>query len=182
MSDREGVRKLMESSELKGGVKAVMQSMVELFSAQMFSWGWIHCDPHPGNVIIRANPSNPKKPQLVLLDHGLYVRVQEKFRTEWSTLWQGLLTADFEAVQNTTTKWGLGVPDLFASATLMRPVRLQRRDKEKMKKIEREHDEFRKMSQYEQSVKMKQKLRDFLVDTDRMPQELLFILRNMRCV
>lgn len=61
---------------LKGGVKAVMQTMVELFSAQMFNWGWVHCDPHPGNVIIREHPTKPGKPQLVLLDHGLYVRVE----------------------------------------------------------------------------------------------------------
>lgn len=44
---------------LKGGVKSIMKTMVELFSAQMFSWGWVHCDPHPGNIIIRPHPSNP---------------------------------------------------------------------------------------------------------------------------
>jgi len=33
---------------LKGGVKAIMQTMVDLFSAQMFEMGWVHCDPHPG--------------------------------------------------------------------------------------------------------------------------------------
>lgn len=36
------------STPLRGGVRSVMQIMVELFSAQMFSWGYIHCDPHPG--------------------------------------------------------------------------------------------------------------------------------------
>ena len=33
----------LPSHTLKGGVKAVMQTMVELFSAQMFNWGWVHC-------------------------------------------------------------------------------------------------------------------------------------------
>lgn len=37
-----------EEVRLKGGVKAIMQTMVDLFSAQMFQMGWIHCDPHPG--------------------------------------------------------------------------------------------------------------------------------------
>ncbi|EEB97901.1 hypothetical protein MPER_02684, partial [Moniliophthora perniciosa FA553] len=69
---------------MKGGVKFIMQTMVELFSAQMFSWGWVHCDPHPGNVIIRPNPQNPSIPQLALLDHGLYVRDKDEFRKEWS--------------------------------------------------------------------------------------------------
>lgn len=68
---------------LKGGVKAIMQTMVELFSAQMFTWGWVHCDPHPGNVIIRPHPSRPSIPQLVLIDHGLYVRVEEGGMRRW---------------------------------------------------------------------------------------------------
>lgn len=50
---------------------------VELFSAQMFDWGFVHCDPHPGNIIIRARPGSSlsskssstsvlREPQLVL--------------------------------------------------------------------------------------------------------------------
>lgn len=34
---------LLPAKPLQGGVKAVMQTMVELFSAQMFNWGWVHC-------------------------------------------------------------------------------------------------------------------------------------------
>lgn len=45
LSDRPGIRKLMGEEPdtrgrvLQGGVKAVMETMVELFSAAMFSWG-----------------------------------------------------------------------------------------------------------------------------------------------
>jgi aarF domain-containing kinase len=35
---------------------------------------------------------------------------------------------------------------------------------------------------YEQSVRMKERLKRFLVDTDKMPKELIFLGRNMRCV
>jgi len=66
LSDREAISRLMgegradylakingtgdrfEGVKLKGGVKAIMQTMVDLFSAQMFQMGRIHCDPHPG--------------------------------------------------------------------------------------------------------------------------------------
>jgi len=51
MSDKQGVIDLVTNEKLKGGVKAVMQTMVEMFSAQMFNWGWIHCDPHPGTFL-----------------------------------------------------------------------------------------------------------------------------------
>ena len=69
LSDRQAIRRLMGAREdanlieeqgkggkfeevrLKGGVSAVMQTMVDLFSAQMFEMGWVHCDPHPGKYI-----------------------------------------------------------------------------------------------------------------------------------
>src|SRR5882757_5961155 len=45
----------------KGGLglslKSVMTTMIDLFSAQMFLWGLVHCDPHPGNIFVRRLPS-----------------------------------------------------------------------------------------------------------------------------
>jgi aarF domain-containing kinase len=167
------------SKPLKGGVHAVMKTMVELFSAQMFDWGWVHCDPHPGNVIIRPNPSHPSLPQLVLIDHGLYVEVPEDFRKEWVALWRGMLEGDFKKVDAVTSNWGMGMPDLVASLTLMRPVILRRG-----RPIKRTGDEPQKeqkqQTQYETSVIMKQRLKGFLKDTDRMPKVLIFLTRNIR--
>lgn len=203
LSDRKGIAKLMgepeptslftsdfiestpleESSKLtykplKGGYKAIMQTMVELFSAQMFNWGFLHCDPHPGNVIIRPHPSKPNQPQFVLLDHGLYVQVSETFRKEWANLWKALLTGDYQTIKSTANGWGVGLPDLFASATLMRAhVSAQNRER-----FQKEMIEMQKLSEYEQSVRMKAKLKGFLIDTDRMPKALIFLMRNMRIV
>lgn len=44
LSDRSGIRKLMgesgtSSPAIQGGTKAVMKTMVELFSVAMFKWG-----------------------------------------------------------------------------------------------------------------------------------------------
>ncbi|TFK35821.1 ABC1 family-domain-containing protein [Crucibulum laeve] len=173
----------MPDKPLKGGVKAIMQTMVELFSAQMFDWGWVHCDPHPGNVLVRPSPKDPRHPQLVLLDHGLYVRVPEGFRREWVSLWRGMLSGDFKEVEKVTNAWGMGMPDLLASFTLMKPVILRRGRKQKSKEErEKEEKERKPMTQYEMSVKMKEKLKGFLTDTDRMPKVLIFLTRNMRMV
>ncbi|KAG6879184.1 hypothetical protein C0992_004542 [Termitomyces sp. T32_za158] len=180
----------MPTKPLRGGVKAIMQVMVELFSAQMFNWGWVHCDPHPGNVIIRPHPSKPTRPQLVLIDHGLYVSVEETFKRQWVELWKGMLAGDFESVEQITKQWGMGLPDLVASATLMKPTRLRRPDirkgetKEQSKRRrEREaafQEKMKNMSQYDLSVLMKKRLKEFLTDTDRMPKALIFLSRNMR--
>lgn len=63
--------------------KQTMDTATALFAAMTFKWGWIHCDPHPGNVLVRPNPSNPKQPQIVLIDHGLYIPLSEKFRQQY---------------------------------------------------------------------------------------------------
>ena len=167
---------------LKGGMKAVMQTMVELFSAQMFEWGWVHCDPHPGNVIIRPDPLRPDYPQLVLIDHGLYVEVPEDFKREWVLLWRGMLEGDFKKVEVVSKRWGLGMPDLFTSLTLMRPVILRKGRPSKKRNVDKAPKEQRQLTQYEMSVLMKERLKGFLIDTDRMPKVLIFLMRNMRMV
>jgi aarF domain-containing kinase len=174
---------IMPDKSLKGGVKTIMQTMVELFSVQMFEWGWVHCDPHPGNVLIRPSPSNPRRPQVVLLDHGLYVRVPEDFKREWVRLWRAMLVRDYEGVDAVTRGWGVGLPDLMASFTLMQPTILSRGRKKREKKVNDGQTEQKKpLTQYDMSVRMKAKLKEFLTDTDRMPKVLIFLSRNMRMV
>ncbi|OSX61911.1 hypothetical protein POSPLADRAFT_1070397 [Postia placenta MAD-698-R-SB12] len=182
LSDRRGIRRLMGEDDgadalprtrsLKGGVKTIMQTMVELFSAQIFEWGWVHCDPHPGNIIIRPHPAHPRRPQLVLLDHGLYVRLTREFQREYATLWKGLMTLDHDVVKGVAAQWGIGAPDIFASATLMRPVRFAGQEAENLENL----------SEYDRSVRLKEKLKSFLTDTDKIPKPLIFIGRNMRIV
>ena len=44
-----------------------------IFSEMIFLNGFVHCDPHPGNVLVnkvKGNKSNDF--EVVLLDHGLY--------------------------------------------------------------------------------------------------------------
>ncbi|PCH36739.1 ABC1-domain-containing protein [Wolfiporia cocos MD-104 SS10] len=187
LSDRRGIRRLMGEEDydtpaapssrptaLTGGVKSVMTTMVELFSAQIFDWGWVHCDPHPGNIIIRPHPENPTAPQFVLLDHGLYVRLTKDFQRQYATLWKGLMTLDLGVVKGVAEQWGIGAPDLFASATLMRPVRFADQDKDAQN--------FEDLDEYQRSVLIKEKLKSFLSDTDKIPKPLIFIGRNMRIV
>ena len=40
--------------------------------------------------------------------------------------------------------------------------------------------DFEQMNDYERGIAMKQKLKSFLTDTDRMPKQLIFVGRNMR--
>ena len=38
----------------------------------IFLRGFIHCDPHPGNVYVRRLKGGGGGAEIVLLDHGLY--------------------------------------------------------------------------------------------------------------
>lgn len=189
---KNGIPEGMYNVKLKGGMRAIMHTMVELFSAQMFDWGFVHCDPHPGNIIIRARPGSSlsskssstsvfRDPQLVLLDHGLYVTIRPTVKRQYASLWRALLTSDWDTIRNVTESWGVGEAGLFASAVLMRPVKIGRANGSSS--VEKANgDPNKELNAYEQSVRMKARLKRFLVDTDKMPKELIFLGRNMRIV
>lgn len=163
----------------KGGLgvstKEVMTTMVDLFSAQIFKWGVVHCDPHPGNIFIRRLPNG--KAELVLIDHGLYVYLKDDFRHQYGVFWKALMTFDNKTIKDVTAKWGIKSSDLFASATLLRPYEGgdEKLDAgmENMTSAEVSHA---------MHLKVKQGIRDMLADEDKWPKEIIFLGRNMRIV
>lgn len=48
---------------------ALSSKLGELYSHMIFKYGFVHSDPHPGNILINQND---KKLNVILLDHGLY--------------------------------------------------------------------------------------------------------------
>lgn len=159
--------------------REVMTTMVDLFSAQIFKWGVVHCDPHPGNIFIRRLPNG--RAELVLIDHGLYVYMSQKFRHEYGTFWKALMTFDNKTIGQVTEEWGIKAADLFASATLMRPYEGgdMRTHKGIMKELEGKTPGER---HYAMQQRMKQGIREILTDEEKWPKELIFIGRNMRIV
>ncbi|KAK6383314.1 hypothetical protein LTR65_010299 [Meristemomyces frigidus] len=160
-------------------LRPVMETMVGLFSAQMFLWGLVHCDPHPGNIFIRRLPSG--KPELVLIDHGLYIQMDPKFRREYALFWRSLMTFDNATIARITRdEWGINAPDIFASATLMRPY--EGGDGKTLADIRAMSQKEQKERQFEMQQKMRQGIKDILANQDKFPQELIFIGRNLRIV
>lgn len=166
----------------KGGLglsmKAVMGTMVDLFSAQMFLWGWVHCDPHPGNIFVRRQPNG--KPELVLIDHGLYIHMDPNFRHDYARFWKSLMTFDNKAITEIVGGWGIKSPDLFASATLMRPY--EGGDNSTSAAIKGLEGKDEATRRYEMQQRMRQGVRDILSDEKKWPRELIFIGRNLRIV
>lgn len=175
-------REAWKGADKKGGLglslKPVMTSMVDLFSAQMFLWGLVHCDPHPGNIFIRRLPNG--KPELVLIDHGLYITMEPKFRREYALFWRSLMTFDNDTIKEIALGWGIKAPDMFASATLMRPY--EGGDGKTLAEIRAMSKKEQRERQYEMQIKMRGMIKQVLGDTDLLPQELIFIGRNLRIV
>nr|XP_057933953.1 aarF domain-containing protein kinase 1 isoform X1 [Doryrhamphus excisus] len=91
-------------------VNEISQNLGKIYSEMIFIHGFVHCDPHPGNVLVRKCPKS-KKAEIVLLDHGLYQVLQPDFRMNYCRLWQALISGDMSGVERYSRKLGAG--DLY---------------------------------------------------------------------
>ncbi|XP_064368318.1 aarF domain-containing protein kinase 1 isoform X10 [Dromaius novaehollandiae] len=91
-------------------VNEVSRNLGKLYSEMIFVNGFVHCDPHPGNVLVKKCPASGKA-HIILLDHGLYQVLSESFRMDYCHLWQALIKADMKRVQKYSRRLGAG--DLY---------------------------------------------------------------------
>ena len=172
----EGATKINDREKIEQfgfSVKEVMDAMTNAFSAMIFSWGHVHCDPHPGNVLIRPNPSNPKKAQVVIIDHGLYIDLSSSFRRQYSELWRALFVMDVDTIEKIASSWGIANSNLFASATLLRPTTIKK-EKKSPEQIELEKNETDKVkSAHQAQNELKERLRTMLENEQLIPRELV---------
>uniref|UniRef100_A0A2N9GL70 ABC1 atypical kinase-like domain-containing protein n=1 Tax=Fagus sylvatica TaxID=28930 RepID=A0A2N9GL70_FAGSY len=107
----------------------VAKLVSQAFAEMIFKHGFVHCDPHEANLLVRPLPSSKRsilgkrKPQLVLLDHGLYKELDYYTRTNYAALWKALIFADAKAIKENSVKLGAGedLYALFAGILTMRP-------------------------------------------------------------
>lgn len=74
-------------------------------------------DPHEANLLVRPNPLNPSKPQLVLLDHGLYRELKDDFRRDYCYLWREIICGNKEGIHEYATRMNVG--ELFTLLAAM---------------------------------------------------------------
>ncbi|XP_049597016.1 aarF domain-containing protein kinase 1 isoform X4 [Syngnathus scovelli] len=91
-------------------VNQISENLGKMYSEMIFIHGFVHCDPHPGNVLVQKCPKS-NKTEIILLDHGLYQVLQPKFRINYCRLWQALIHRDMAGVERYSRKLGAG--DLY---------------------------------------------------------------------
>ncbi|KAI5968982.1 hypothetical protein CANMA_001978 [Candida margitis] len=162
--DGVSLTKKEELLEKKYNLALMMTQYIKLFGRQIFKYGFVHSDPHPGNLIARINDKG--KQELVLLDHGLYTTLPEKFRLQYNQLWKDLFLLNTNGIQEIALDWGIASPDIFATLVQLRPVRM-------MDKSKRNEKDTRDISDL---------FKDFIGDRSKFPKELTFVTRTMRMI
>lgn len=91
-------------------VNEISENLGKMYSEMIFVQGFVHCDPHPGNVLVRKCPRSHKT-EIILLDHGLYQVLEPSFRVNYCQLWLALIHGDMSAVEHFSRRLGAG--DLY---------------------------------------------------------------------
>ena len=90
--------------------------LAQSFYRQIFEFGFVHSDPHQGNLFIRKEYVNGKyMTRLVLLDHGLYSELDKDFIFNYSLLWRGIVTQNPELIKNGCLGLGVEKHELFVA-------------------------------------------------------------------
>jgi len=175
----------------------VMRVATEVFGHQIFSTGHVHCDPHPGNLLVRHAPAeSTHRWQLVLLDHGLYCELPQKLRQEYADFWVAAALSDRDTTVRICRSWGIKdeeAAELFASLTQFRRVRLTGSRAGSVANLfaqspglpSAQPKPHKKLSPEEVAAaqaRLKARAKQVLGDTRAFPQELLFVGRCLNMI
>ncbi|CAG8739412.1 17069_t:CDS:2, partial [Racocetra persica] len=153
--------------------KWVRTVLLEVFAEMIFCHGVIHCDPHAGNALVTISPIT-NKPQLVLLDHGLYRELSDEFRLVYCDLWKALILNDSKSLKKVADS--LGVPQYIQFLPLIFTQRIPDSTTplgEDMSPEERAmiQDQLKNI-----------KLSDFFDFLESLPRDMLLVLRTINIV
>ncbi|XP_032378949.1 putative aarF domain-containing protein kinase 5 isoform X1 [Etheostoma spectabile] len=118
--------KINNAEEIKRrglSLKDTADKLIRTFAEQIFYTGFIHADPHPGNVLVRRGPDN--KAELVLLDHGLYEYLSQRDRVALCKLWRSIVLRDEAAMEKYSKALGVKEYFLFCEMLLQRPINMR---------------------------------------------------------
>lgn len=106
--------------EIFGDATKVTDVLVDIYARMIFLHGHVHCDAHPGNMMVRCRDG---KPEICLIDHGFYCSTGEDFRKQFCELWYAMASMDYSEMKRLAYKMGIGeyfryLPLLFTYRTI----------------------------------------------------------------
>ncbi|XP_064085064.1 uncharacterized aarF domain-containing protein kinase 5-like [Macrobrachium nipponense] len=187
VSDKEGLA--------KAGLNLVDidKKLINAFAEQIFHTGFVHADPHPGNVLIRQSKHGGA--EIVILDHGLYQFLPTSVRQPLCRLWKAIVVGDHENMKENSAQLGVAASGyrLFSIALVQRyvspPGGFVRDvfdlfyDEKGPKYIS--HADFHKLPEEEKKEVRRQvmEVHDRVLDVfQNIPSDLFLILRNVNTI
>jgi predicted unusual protein kinase regulating ubiquinone biosynthesis (AarF/ABC1/UbiB family) len=98
----------------------VARLLNDVYAEQIFRLGWLHADPHPGNLLVQYVPG--AGPCLVLLDHGLTVPLKPELVEGLAEMVTALLTSDIARLNRALVKAGVRLDADLDLTTLLQLV------------------------------------------------------------
>lgn len=98
-------------------IKEIARNLTDIFNKQIFKFGFVHSDPHSGNLFVRNEKDRfgINRLKIVLLDHGLYRDLDDNFRFNYINLWRGIILQDKEILKKGCNNLGIDKVELFMS-------------------------------------------------------------------
>lgn len=84
----------------------ISKKVSQMFADMIYKHGFVHCDPHAGNILVRKREDG--EDEVVLLDHGLYTQLTSHFRVNFSKYMMCIDTADVEGMKESAEKLNAG--------------------------------------------------------------------------
>lgn len=157
--------------KMKVNMKDLDKKLFEIFAYQIFITGFVHADPHPGNVFVRKSRDN--RTEIVLLDHGLYETISEDIRYNLSRFWEAIVLRDYVMMKKYSDKLDVSDHKRFAEILLQKPLDINKFS------LQTAYTE----KELEYMKKLAGKRFDVIMEVLReMPRNLLFIVRNLNIV
>ncbi|KAM4549666.1 putative aarF domain-containing protein kinase 5 isoform 3-T3 [Fundulus diaphanus] len=169
--------KINNAEEIKQqglSLKDTADKLIRIFAEQIFYTGFIHADPHPGNVLVRPGPD--KMAELVLLDHGLYEFLSQHDREALCKLWRAIVLRDEAAMKTYSDALGVKGSEeyfLFCEMLLQRPINMRTLALSNI--LSREETAYMKEMALNRFESIMQVLKS-------MPRPMLLVFRNINTV
>ena len=94
--------KINDISRLKAegiDLNRVNEEIYKIFMEMIYKHGHVHCDPHPGNILINQDKATGEL-KIILLDHGIYKRVPPEVVKTFSKLFLAILGQNEEEIHS----------------------------------------------------------------------------------
>lgn len=157
----------------------------------MFHTGFVHADPHPGNVLVRSKAGQA---ELVLLDHGLYQELGREARAALCGLWVAVVQGDRGLLAQSGHELGVEEPRLLAMAVTQRYIAppVEERQGDVLARImdQRGAKAFSRKAfnalPEEEKAEIRKAMMEFhdrMFDTlQQMPAQLVLVMRNLNTI